>query len=168
MIIKSCLKQSIDCNEFIASLIESNPSYFSLILLIDYSKLIFATKIRILNCYFNCESKNDFINESITKYMVSLLPTVGTEHQNAKQEIDKLRNNEELSKQENNKLKRELEESKQKINQLIKDAEISKQVISKLKKDAEISKQETEPLKQENDKLTKIIDNSKQGSNRSI
>ncbi|EAY13116.1 hypothetical protein TVAG_443990 [Trichomonas vaginalis G3] len=94
--------------------------------------------------------------------MVSLLPTVGTEHQNAKQEIDKLRNNEELSKQENNKLKRELEESKQKINQLIKDAEISKQVINKLKKDAEISKQETEPLKQENNKLTKIIDNSNQ------
>ncbi|EAX86060.1 hypothetical protein TVAG_252090 [Trichomonas vaginalis G3] len=133
-IIRSCLKQSLDFNEFISSLIESNSLFFNLILNIDCSKLFIETKIRIVNCYI----KAKITDETISQYIISYLPTITHECHFSKQENDKLRKETEISKQEIDKLRKETEISKQEIDKLRKETEVSKQEIDKLRKENEI------------------------------
>ncbi|EAX87774.1 hypothetical protein TVAG_213900 [Trichomonas vaginalis G3] len=138
-IILYCQKESIDFNDLISALIESNSLFFNLLLSIDLSKLYFDAKIRILKTYL--ETKNT--NDSIAPIIISFLPTITCEHQEAKQEINQLKKETEITKQENDKLRKE--------------TEISKQENDKLRKETEISKQENDKLRKEIEELNSVI-----------
>ncbi|EAY18627.1 hypothetical protein TVAG_463130 [Trichomonas vaginalis G3] len=164
LIIKSCISQSIDCNDFVISLVENSLSYFNLILLLDESKLNEEAKIKIISFYFNSLNKDEVKNESIIAYINSFLPSLT----NPRIENEKLRKESEITKEENEKLRKESETTKQENDVIRKESEINKIEIDKLKQEIEILKREIEKYNQdpnsykiENDKLRKELDIAK-------
>ncbi|EAY08083.1 hypothetical protein TVAG_497060 [Trichomonas vaginalis G3] len=125
-IINACLKQSIDFNEFICCLIESDSLFFNLIRIIDFSQLSFYTKIRIFNLYLS----RKIVDESLSEVIISSLSAITLEHQTSTEEIDKLRKESETSKQEIDELRKESENSKQEIDKLRKKIEELKPALT--------------------------------------